>query len=197
MLRRTFTLLALYTLFLAACGGQMSDQPRYEPLEASRFFADGKASRDLVPGTVARGRLWDDAHLYEGMEEGGVAENFPFPVNMDVLERGQERYNIFCAPCHGLAGYGNGMIVQRGFSPPTSFHEERLREAPVGYYYSVITNGFGAMYSYASRIPPEDRWAIIAYVRALQFSQHAPVDNLPAVDREQVQRAGVEVSVKR
>jgi mono/diheme cytochrome c family protein len=186
--------LTLILLVLAACGGQMSDQPRYEPLEPSRFFADGKASRDLVAGTVARGQLRADAHFYEGTVEGGPADTFPFPVTIEVLERGQERYQIFCAPCHGLTGSGDGPIVQRGFTPPNSFHIERLREAPPGYYFNVITNGFGAMYSYAYRVPPADRWAIIAYVRALQFSQHAPLDTLPAEDQEQVRRLGVEVS---
>jgi mono/diheme cytochrome c family protein len=172
------TLPILILLLCAACGGQMADQPRYEPLEASTFFEDGKASRDLVAGTVARGLLRDDTHRFDGNVDGQLAETFPFPVTMDVLAHGQERYDIFCAPCHGYAGYGDGMIVQRGLSAPPSFHEERLRAAPVGYYFDVITNGFGAMYSYRSRIPPDDRWAIIAYVRALQYSQNAPVADL-------------------
>ena len=173
-----FALPILILFLCAACGGQMSDQPRYEPLEPSTFFEDGKASRDLVEGTVARGLLSDDTLRYAGRVDGQLADTFPFPVTMEVLERGQERYDIYCAPCHGYAGYGDGMIVQRGFSPPPSFHEDRLRAAPVGYYFDVITNGFGAMYSYRSRIRPDDRWAIIAYVRALQYSQNAPVADL-------------------
>jgi mono/diheme cytochrome c family protein len=174
--------LLLAILLLAACGGQMSHQPRHDPLDASFFWEDGRSSRDLVPGTVARGRLRDDEHLYGAVAEGTLATSFPFPVTMEVMARGQERYNIYCAPCHGHTGYGDGMIVQRGFTPPNSFHEERLRLAPEGYYFNVITNGFGAMYSYAYRVPPEDRWAIIAYIRALQFSQHAPVEALSAQD---------------
>jgi mono/diheme cytochrome c family protein len=169
-------------LLLAACSGQMSHQPRQDPLDASSFWEDGRSSRDLVPGTVARGLLREDEHLYEAITDGVLAASFPFPVTMEVMARGQERYNIYCAPCHGHAGYGDGMIVQRGFTPPNSFHEERLRLAPEGYYFNVITNGFGAMYSYAYRIPAEDRWAIIAYVRALQFSQYAPVDALTPDD---------------
>lgn len=177
--------LLLALLLLSACGGQMSRQPRHDPLDASLFWEDGRSSRDLVPGTVARGLLREDEHLYGAIADGTLAASFPFPVTMDVMARGQERYDIYCAPCHGHAGYGDGMIVQRGFTPPNSFHEERLRLAPEGYYFNVITNGFGAMYSYADRIPPEDRWAIIAYVRALQFSQYAPVEALSPDDLAQ------------
>ncbi len=184
MKRFIFVALVLMLFTLSACGGQMSDQPRYEPLESSLFFEDGKASRDLVAGTVARGQLREDTLRYTGRVDGRLADTFPFPVTMAVLERGQERYEIFCAPCHGFAGYGDGMIVQRGFSPPPSFHDERLRNVPVGYFFDVITNGFGAMYSYRDRIPPDDRWAIISYVRALQYSQNAPVSALPAEERE-------------
>jgi hypothetical protein len=186
--RRIFLMLGL--LLLAACGGQMSHQPRHDPLEASLFWEDGRSSRDLVPGTVARGLLREDEHLYNATIDGRMADSFPFPVTMEVMERGQVRYNIYCAPCHGHTGDGDGMIVQRGFSPPASFHEERLRLAPEGYYFSVITNGFGAMYSYAYRIPPEDRWAIIAYVRALQFSQYAPVEALSPQDLAEIERLG-------
>lgn len=121
---------------------------------------------------------------------GVPADTFPYPITREILERGQDRYNIFCAPCHALTGTGDGMIVQRGFSPPPSFHSDRLRQAPVGHYFDVITNGFGRMYSYSSRVPPADRWAIIAYIRALQLSQDAPVDELSAEDRAQVEGAG-------
>jgi mono/diheme cytochrome c family protein len=187
-IRRLCFLLSI--LLLAACSGQMSHQPRHDPLEASYFWEDGRASRDLIPGTVARGLLREDTHFYEAMDNGTLADTFPFPVTMEVMERGQIRYNIYCAPCHGHTGHGDGMIVQRGFTPPNSFHDERLRMAPEGYYFSVITNGFGAMYSYAYRIPPEDRWAIIAYIRALQFSQYAPVGALSPQDLAELERLG-------
>jgi mono/diheme cytochrome c family protein len=176
--------------FLAvACQQQMAEQPRYEPLEPSTFFADGRASRSLVPGTVARGHLKTDAHLYAGQANGKLADTFPFPVTRAVLERGQERYNIYCSPCHGRIGNGEGIVVQRGFQRPASFHIDRLREAPAGYFFNVITNGFGAMYDYAARVKSEDRWAIIAYIRALQLSQNATLADVPAEERPQL--AGV------
>lgn len=181
-------------LAMAGCGGQMSRQPRYEPLEMSRFFADGQSARPPVPGTVARGQAREDAHFYAGIVDGQLATTFPFPVTLEVLERGQERYNISCTPCHGLTGAGDGMIVQRGFSPPPTFHQDRLRNAPVGHYYNVITDGFGAMYSYGYQIEPADRWAIIAYIRALQRSQRAPLDTLSPEERAQLDGA-VPVSV--
>lgn len=174
-------------VLLVGCGGQMADQARYDPLEASTFFEDGRSSRDLVPNTVARGRLQVDEHLYAGSVDGQLVTEFPFPVTTEVLDRGQERYNIYCSPCHGMDGYGEGIVAQRGLRAPPSFHQERLRQVPVGHYYDVITNGFGAMYSYAYRIPPEDRWAIIAYVRALQLSQNATLEDVPADVREELE----------
>jgi mono/diheme cytochrome c family protein len=117
--------------------------------------------------------------LYAGLENGTQATDFPFPVTSDVLARGQERYDIYCTPCHGYAGYGDGVIVQRGLTPPPSFHSDRLRAAPVGHFFDVITNGFGVMYSYGDRVQPEDRWAIAAYIRALQLSQDATLDDVP------------------
>lgn len=167
----------------------MADQPKYQPLQASTFFEDGRASRPRVPGTVARGQLRADEALYTGSTGGKLVDTFPFPVTPAVLQRGRERYNIFCAPCHDQVGTGRGMIVQRGFQPPPSFHIERLREAPVGYFFTVITNGFGAMYDYADRIPPRDRWAIIAYIRALQLSQHATLADVPAEERQRLLEA--------
>jgi mono/diheme cytochrome c family protein len=174
-------------LALAACGGQMRNQSKYLPLASSSFFDDGASARPLPDNTVARGQLNLDTHLYAGQENGAPAETFPFTVTEQVLARGQERYAIFCAPCHGPDGDGQGIIVQRGFKPPPSFHEERLRTAPVGYFFGVITNGFGTMYSYADRVPPEDRWAIVAYIRALQLSQSATLDDVPPEDRSQLQ----------
>jgi hypothetical protein len=166
-------------LIVSGCIGEMDIQPRYDPLDPSDFFPDGMSARPLMPGTIPRGQARIDEHLYTGRLDGELADTFPFPVDRAILERGQERYNIFCAPCHGLVGDGQGMIVQRGFTPPPSFHIERLHQAPVGHYYDVITNGFGVMFDYADSVPPEDRWAIVAYIRALQLSQHAPVDLLP------------------
>jgi mono/diheme cytochrome c family protein len=151
----------------------MHDQPKQEPLEASTFFRDGQGSRPLVEGTVARGELREDEHLYTGKVNGQPATTFPFPITRETMDRGQDRYNIYCAPCHDRAGTGNGMIVQRGYRQPQSFHIDRLREAPPGHFYDAITSGFGAMPDYRAQIRPEDRWAIVAYIRALQLSQHA------------------------
>jgi mono/diheme cytochrome c family protein len=172
----------------AACRQDMHDAPRYDPLEASTFFADGVASRPLPANTVARGNLRQDDHLYQGRINGQLADTFPMPVTEQVMARGQERYNVFCQPCHGPTGAGNGMIVQRGFRAPPSYHEERLRNAPVGYFYDVMTNGFGAMQDYASQVPVADRWAIAAYMRALQLSQRATVNDVPADRRADLDR---------
>jgi hypothetical protein len=166
----------------------MHDAPRYEPLEASTFFADGRSSRTLVANTVARGQLKEDRHLYEGIVDGKPAETFPMPVTAEVMARGHERFNVFCSPCHGRTGEGDGMIVQRGFRKPPSFHEDRLRNAPVGYFFDVMTHGFGAMQDYSAQVPVADRWAIAAYVRALQFSQRATVDDVPADRRADLDR---------
>lgn len=185
---------ALAALALAApgCRSGMYDQPRYEPLEASAFFDDGLASRPIPEGTVARGQLEADRAFYTGKIDGQDLDDDRFPVEVDraLLLRGRERYAIFCSPCHGLTGDGGGMIVQRGFSRPPSLHDPRLRDAPAGHYFDVITNGYGAMYSYASRVPPRDRWAITAYIRALQVSQAAPVADVPADRRGELDRQG-------
>jgi len=162
---------------------EMANQARYEPLEASEAFPDGRASRPVVEGTVARGRLRLDDHRYTGMVDGEPATTFPHPVDRPALERGRERYEIFCTPCHGKVGNGDGIVVQRGFRRPMSFHVPRLREAPPGYFFDVVTNGFGAMSSYAAQVPVDDRWAIVAYIRALQLSQNATLDEVPATER--------------
>jgi mono/diheme cytochrome c family protein len=161
----------------------MHDAPRYDPLEASTFFNDGRGSRTLVANTVARGALREDEHLYAGKIDGQLTDMFPMPVTAEVMARGQERFNVFCSPCHGRTGQGNGMVVQRGFRAPPSYHEDRLRNAPAGYFFDVMTHGFGAMPDYASQVPVADRWAIAAYIRALQFSQRAAIADVP-VDRQ-------------
>jgi mono/diheme cytochrome c family protein len=171
---------------LAGCRQDMHDAPLYEPLEASTFFSDGGASRMLVANTVPRGFLREDELLYTGKVDGELADLFPMEVTGEVMARGRERFNVFCAPCHGPTGVGNGMIVQRGFRAPPSYHEERLREAPAGYFFDVMTNGFGAMQDYGSQVPVADRWAIAAYIRALQLSQGASLEDVPADRRAEL-----------
>ncbi len=166
---------------------EMYNQSRFEPLEKNSFFADNRSSRPWIKGTVARGHLRIDAHLYTGIVDGKPAETFPFPITRDVILRGRERYNIYCSPCHGYEGDGRGMVVRRGMKQPPSYHIERLQNETPGYFFDVMTNGFGAMYSYASRIKPRDRWAIIAYVRALQLSQNATLDDVPADVRQRLE----------
>jgi len=169
----------LCLLLTAACRQDMHDQPRYKPLARSSFFDDGRASRPLVAGTVARGHLHEDTRLYTGKEGDDPITKFPFPVTTAILERGQQRFNIYCSPCHDRAGTGLGMVVRRGLRRPPSYHIDRLRAAPVGYFYDVITNGFGAMPDYAAQIQPQDRWAIVAYIRVLQRSQNAKLADVP------------------
>ncbi len=188
--RRSLVGLAVVMIILAAgCRQDMHDQPRYEPLEASTFFADGRASRPPVTGTVARGQLFDDPHLYEGKTDGEFATTFPFEVTMDVMQRGRERYDIFCSPCHDRLGTGQGMVVQRGLSGPVSFHDQRLRDAHPGYLFDVITRGFGRMSGYAAQIPVKDRWAIVAYTRALQESRTAGLADVPPAARERLEES--------
>jgi len=177
----------LVFLWLSGCQQEMAQQPRYEPLDKSEFFDDQRAARSLVEGTVARGFLREDDHLYRGLVDGKPAAAFPFPVDKAVLRRGQERYNIFCAPCHDQIGTGQGMIVRRGYRAPASFHSERLRETQVGTFFQHITRGFGSMPDYAEQITPGDRWAIIAYIRALQLSQNARLSDLPEQERQAVE----------
>ncbi len=181
--------IALCLVSMAGCGLNMRDQARYEPYEASLFFNDGQSARQLPPNTVARGQLRADEHRYTGKSEGEHVDTFPFPITQEDLERGQQQYNVFCAPCHALSGDGNGIVVQRGFPAPPSLHTDRLRDAPVGHYFDVITNGFGRMYPYDYRIKPDDRWRIIAYIRALQLSQNAQIDDIPAEELQELQGA--------
>ena len=184
-------------LMLAGCRQDMHDAPRYDPLEASTFFSDGRGSRSLVPNTVPRGLLREDEHLYQGKIDGQLANSFPMPITDDLMARGRERFNVFCSPCHGATGQGNGMIVQRGFRAPPSYHEERLRTAPVGYFYDVMTNGFGAMQDYASQVPVTDRWYIAAYIRALQLSQRATIADVPADRRATLDQPAAAASEAR
>ena len=175
-------------LLLAACRQDMHDAPRYDPLEASTFFRDGRSARNLVANTVARGTLREDEHLNQGTVGGQLTDMFPMPVTAAVMQRGQDRFKVFCAPCHGQTGEGNGMVVQRGFRKPPSYHEDRLRNAPVGYFFDVMTHGFGAMQDYASQMPVADRWAVAAYLRALQLSQRAAMDDVPAERRGELDK---------
>ncbi|HEY1686138.1 MAG TPA: cytochrome c [Tepidisphaeraceae bacterium] len=174
--------------FIVGCErNEMHRQARVDPLESSDFFADGRASRNPPPGTVARGHLETDHAFYQGKDASGkLVDTFPFPVTLGVLQRGQQRFDIYCSVCHGYQGDGNGMIVQRGMIRPPSYHIDRLRNVAVGHFYDVITNGYGAMYSYADRISPRDRWAIVAYIKALQLSQHYPTNKLTADQQAQV-----------
>ena len=175
---------------LAGCRQDMHDAPRYEAYEASSTFPDNRASRVAPAGTVARGWLRDDEALYTGRMNGQPVDEFPFALAKADLERGQQRFNIYCTPCHGRIGDGNGMVVQRGLRQAASFHQDRLRQEKLGYFYDVITNGFGAMPDYAQQIPVRDRWLIVAYVRTLQLSQHASVDDVPADRRDSLDAAG-------
>ena len=185
--RLAITVVALSSA-LVACRQDMHDAPRYEPLEASTFFNDGRSARMLVTTSVARGQLREDEHLFTGKIGGQLATEFPMPVTADVMARGQERFNVFCSPCHGRTGDGTGMIVQRGFRQPPSYYEERLVNAPVGYLFDVMTNGFGAMQDYSAQVPVADRWAIAAYIRALQFSRRGTMNDVPADRREELDR---------
>lgn len=171
---------------LAGCRMDMHIQPKYLPYEPTNFFSDGRSERQPVPGTVARGQLRVDELLYSGTENGVESNRFPFPITRADLERGRERFNVYCTPCHDYTGSGRGMIVQRGFPQPPSYHIVRLREAPVGHFFQVMTNGFGAMYSYAARVEPADRWRIAAYIRVLQLSNNAKVDDLPQEERSKL-----------
>jgi mono/diheme cytochrome c family protein len=166
-------------LLLAACGNNMADQPNLRAQQGSAFFADGSGARPPVEGTVSREVGGIDPVFFTGQQGGALATEPPFELTVELLQRGQQRYDIYCSVCHGYTGAGDGMVVTRGFPAPTSFHAERLRAQPVGYFFNAATNGFGRMYGYASRIPAEDRWAISAYVKALQLSQNGTPDDVP------------------
>jgi len=160
-------------LILAGCRQEMYDQSRVKPLAQSDFYSDLRTARTPVDGTVARGQLHEDTYLYTGKIGANPGDYMPFAITEADLARGRERFNIYCAPCHSRLGDGNGMVVQRGYKHPPTYHQERLRKAPLGYFFDVMTNGFGAMPDYSSQIPVEDRWRIVAYIRALQLSQNA------------------------
>jgi mono/diheme cytochrome c family protein len=212
--RLTRGLLCGIFIALAGCQQKMGEQPSFRPLEKSTFFADGRSSRPLVRGTIARGQLETDVAFFTGRRErlpkpeivvatgqeagkpavrqvnpddmSSYIDTIPLEVTTDFIARGRERYTIYCAVCHGEYGYGDGVVVNRGFTPPPSYHIDRLRSAPVGYLFAVQTYGYGAMADYAEQIAPRDRWAIVAYVRALQLSQNVPLADLPAAEREQI-----------
>jgi hypothetical protein len=211
--RCAWFLAAAACLPLTACQQRMANQPSYKPDDPSSFFADGRSARPLVAGTVPRGHLRTDLHLFTGKRtretqdwfrpvallgtvdlnvlsavtlavaaqetQENYVDTFPFPVTREVLEQGRNRYMIYCTVCHDPLGTGHGKIVERGYTAPPSYHIERLRKAPVGHFFDVITNGYGSMPDYKQQVPPRDRWAIIAYIRALQLSQHFPVQDLP------------------
>jgi hypothetical protein len=175
----------LFLLLLSACRQEMADQGKVATMDYSSFFNDGRIARPQPLGTVARTQLHEDPFLYTGMQHSKLSTTFPFPVTRDVLKRGQERFNIYCAPCHDRGGTGKGLAVQSGFERgPSSFHEQRLRDAAPGYFYQAISNGFGIMNGYAAQIEPTDRWAIVAYIRALQLSEHAVAGDLADKDKE-------------
>jgi hypothetical protein len=177
------------SLALTGCHRDMRDQPKYRGFRESAFFADGRSVRPAVPGTIPVGYLKADTLLHTGKANGKPVDMFPFPVDRAVLERGRDRYNIYCSPCHDFTGSGNGMIVQRGHKKPPSFHEWRLRNAPAGYIFDVITNGFGAMYDYSYQLRPEDRWAVVAWVRTLQTAARGQLADVPADQRGRLDQA--------
>jgi mono/diheme cytochrome c family protein len=179
--RRKFVpLLLLGVMGTAGCRLDMHVQPRYDPLAKSDFFLDQRSARPLVEGTVARGDERADTYFYTGKIYNNPVDYMPFPVTGEVLDRGRERFNVYCSPCHGRAGDGDGFVPTRGFAhKPPSYHIERLRKAPLGYFYDVMTNGFGIMLDYSAQVPPRDRWCIAAYIRALQLSQNATQADVP------------------
>lgn len=204
MRRLLFAGVVLASLLLVGCRGTQSDnppihlnldmdfQPKFGPQEANPLFEDNAAMRTPVPGTVPRGAVRTDAALYEGRtEEGNYVAEMPIAINRAVLERGQDRYDVYCAVCHGKTGAGDGVIMRQdyGYTPASSYHIDRLRTAPDGYLYDVINNGVRNMPAYGQKIPVMDRWAIVAYIRALQRSQNASPGDLPP---EQQARLGVE-----
>ncbi len=176
---------------LAGCRQDMHNQPRYKPLAGTDFFGDGRSARPEVEGTVARGHLRIDTARYTGRVNDQDVDVFPFPITRADLLRGQVRYNIYCSPCHSRIGDGNGMIVLRGFHQAASYHSDKLMKAAAGHFFDVITNGYGAMPSYASRVEPDDRWRITAYIRALQLSQAATIDDVAADQRGQIDKGPI------
>jgi len=174
---------------MLACRQDMHNQPRYKPFAGTDFFGDGRSARPAIEGTVARGHLRLDKVLYTGKLDGVDVTEFPFPITKEDLVRGQERFNIYCSPCHSRTGDGNGMVVRRGFRQAASYHTDKLIKAPVGHFFDVISNGFGAMPSYGSRVETMDRWRIAAYIRVLQLSQNATIADVPADMRDALEKA--------
>jgi hypothetical protein len=170
-----------------ACRQDMHDQPKLKPLAKSDFYADRRGSRPQVEGTIARGQLVDDSAFYTGKVDGQLTSELPVKLSPELLATGRTRFDTFCAPCHGRIGNGNGMVVQRGFKKPNSFHIDRIRQMPVGHFFDAMTNGFGAMADYRAQVPVADRWAIAAYVRALQLSQNARLPDVPESERAALQ----------
>ncbi len=197
--RRLQRLAGLLSLALVAgCHTDMWIQPKAKPLQQSDFFADGAASRPPVANTVAQGQLRTDDHLYTGIVAKKYVDEFPFAIAKQDIERGQDRFNIYCSPCHGALGDGKGMIAQRGLAlraQPATYHTERLRKMPVGYFFDVITHGHGAMFSYAQRVDPDDRWKIVSYIRALQLSQHSALEDLTAEEQGQIDEKPVGIGI--
>jgi mono/diheme cytochrome c family protein len=185
---RTLSAIAIVPplLLMAGCRRDMQDQPKYKPLGASRFFADGRDARPIPAGTIARDELNDNDSTHTGEANGAFLDAIPLKVDLNLLHRGQERFNIYCSPCHGRTGDGNGMVAQRGVKIPADIHTDRLRSVPPGYLYQVIKNGYGAMGDYGDQIPVNDRWAIVAYLKALQFSRDASLNDAPADQRGQL-----------
>ena len=177
---------SLTVLVLVGCQQKMADQPRYKPLAKSEFFGDDRSARPAVEGTVARGALQNDELFSTGKIGGKESDVFPYPVGDATFRRGRERFNIYCSPCHDRTGRGEGLVVRRGFRPPPSLHIDRLRQAPVGHFFDVMTHGLGAMPDYAEQVSPQDRWAITAYIRALQLSQQARLSDIPENERRRL-----------
>jgi cytochrome c553 len=190
--RVAIRLLAVLAVCCVGCRRDMGRQAYHRPLDASSVFSDGMASRPLPEHTIARGELREDELFYTGHIDGKPVDLFPMPVTREVIERGQQRFDIYCAVCHGRTGEGNGMIVRRGFPAPPSYDIDRLRTAPVGHFVEVINNGYGLMYPYASRVEPADRWAIAAYIRALQLSHNATINDVPTAERANLEQEAIQ-----
>jgi mono/diheme cytochrome c family protein len=182
----SYLALLIGVVALTGCRQDMHDQPKYKYLRPTQFFPDGRSARPLLENTVARGHLDLDTVFYTGMVNGQPTTEFPIEITRQVIDRGQERFNIYCSPCHGQLGNGLGMIVQRGFKQPPSYHIDRLRQVGVGHFFDVMTNGYGAMWKYSPQIEPRDRWAIASYIRVLQASQNTNINDLPQADREKL-----------
>jgi hypothetical protein len=178
--RATVATAAVISMFALGCRQDMQDEPKFIPQRGTSFYADGRSVRPQAANTVARNQLHEDGYFYTGLTNGKEGEGMPFPVTMQVLERGQERFNVYCTPCHSRVGNGAGMIVQRGYAPAGNFHTARLETAPLGHFFHVISNGYGAMPDYSAQLTPADRWAVVAYIKALQLSQKATQADVPA-----------------